>query len=133
MNESICFAIVTGGSPELNDYEIWAVFTSRELAQSELPKYSMNGLYEDVRIENFPLDRILPDPPPGMRAFSCQLQKNNVGEIFRSGEISVFQMSNPGQVTKHNCILCVKVWAKDKSEAEKIAREKFNDIATEKV
>jgi hypothetical protein len=58
-----CYAISSGS---YSDYSVIAIFTTRELAEAELPRY------EGAGIEEFPLDPTLPVQYAGLAGFYCQ-------------------------------------------------------------
>jgi hypothetical protein len=114
-----CYAITEG---EYSDYKVLAVFTAREKAESELPKY---GSYAEI--EEFPLDPLVPAPPPGMAGYCCGL--DFTGNIFASPRTlyEMTQYEKPGIV--HHAFrpgdYRVMLWARHEDHAIKIAAEKF--------
>ena len=117
-----CYAITEG---EYSDYRVLAVFSTKELAEKELPNYSI--VRYPAKIEEFPFDPEVPTPPPGMAGFCCGTRMS--GDVFASArtphEMATYE--NVGTVTtglskKDYRIL---LWARDKEHAIKIAAEKF--------
>lgn len=115
----VCYAIVDG---YYSDYVVNAVFTTKELAEQQLPKYG-DG-YDDARIEEFSLDPIVPAPPAGMKGFSCYSQEQGIiyarncsDKEMTAKAIGIVDSTGPGYR--------VSAWARDKDHAIKIASEKF--------
>ena len=123
-----CYAITRG---EYSDYTVLAVFTTRELAEAELPKY--HGSERDTaQIEELPLNPEIPGPPPGMQGFSCgdtddgTICANRVScdEMPAADQIGVLKrhvVEKPWFRAWHN----LHVWARDEDHAIKIAAEKI--------
>jgi hypothetical protein len=117
-----CYAITEG---EYSDYKVLAVFSTKELAEKELPNYSI--VRYPAKIEEFPFDPVVPAPPPGMAGFCCGTGIS--GDVFASArtphEMATYE--NVGAVTtglsRKNYM--VVLWARDKEHAIKIAAEKF--------
>ena len=113
-----CYAITAGS---YSDYHVCAVFTTRELAESECFMYGA-----EAKVEDFPLDPVLPKPPEGMKGFSCY-------EDTPAGVINVYE--EDGCAMYVEAIDAVKpvypnglstlLWAREESHAIKIASEKF--------
>jgi hypothetical protein len=118
-----CYAITTG---EYSDYRVAAVFTTKELAEQELPRYT--DAYNDSRIEEFPLDPIVPAAPEGMSGYLC-CESAVSDEIFANHctDVEMAEESRPvGKVEKRDkSKYNVLVWARNKNHAIKIAAEKF--------
>ena len=123
-----CYAITRG---EYSDYTVLAVFTTRELAEAELPKYH-DGKHDLAQIEELPLDPEIPGPPPGMQGFFCT--ENDDGSI-RARRVPCTEMSAADQIGVLNRHVVEKpwfrawcnmyVWARDEDHAIKIAAEKI--------
>ncbi len=114
----ICYAITRG---DYSDYRVCAVFTTEELAESECSMYGA-----EARVEDFPLDPVLPKPPAGMQGFSCY-------QDCATCPLNVYQ--HDGCDMPEDLIGVVQafgrsalktiLWARDESHAIKIASEKF--------
>jgi hypothetical protein len=114
-----CYAITEG---EHSDYRVLAVFSTKELAKSELAKYG-----KSVEIEELPLDPRVPDAPAGMKGFCCCKGISN--DIWTSS-LSTHEMTKYKDVGEVQCspnrtCYSVILWARDKDHAIKIAAEKF--------
>ena len=120
-----CYAITAGS---YSDYRVCAVFTTRELAESECFMYGAG-----VEVEEFPLDPVLPKPPAGMHGFFCFEKYDTDAMTKDTTAIDAYRKhgrdmpeSNVGLVwTDSLDFLAVNLWARDKSHAIKIASEKF--------
>ena len=125
-----CYVITRGDSAES-----WAlaVFTTRELAEAELPKYENNDdSREWVEIQELPLNRELASPPPGMRGFECGSDYD--GSAWAKG-VPCDLMPAADQIGVLEIRIIEKpwfrawyklhVWARDKDHAIKIAFEKI--------
>jgi hypothetical protein len=124
---SICFAITSG---EYDDFSIHAIYTTRELAEAELPKYYIAEGCDYPEIMELPLDTEIASPPPGMNGFCC------IGPDHRDGRFCVFGYAAAGMpsaeligVAKpwegNTKEFIIHVWARDKDHAIKIAAEKI--------
>jgi hypothetical protein len=116
---STCYAITEGSH---SDYSVIAVFTTRELAEAELPKYGSHA-----EIEEFPLDPVVPPAPAGMVGFCCYFMKCTLDIIYHRVDVVDMQEYPIGEVmcTPNHGNLWVRVWARDGRHAIKIASEKF--------
>lgn len=125
-----CYAITRGDSGES-----WAVaiFTTRKLAEAELPKYENNDdTREWVEIRELPLNPEIAGPPPGMQGFHCG--DTDDGRTLAS-RVPCDQMPAADQIGVLNRHVVEKpwfrawheiyVWARDKDHAIKIAAEKI--------
>ena len=122
-----CYAIVSG---EYSDFSIHAVYTTRELAETELPKYCAQDR-DYYRIIELPLNPDIPAAPPGLNGFYCiGPDKKRNGHIWAhccgaagmpSAELIGVARPWEGDPDQY----FVHVWARDKDHAIKIAAEKF--------
>ena len=117
-----CYAITEG---EYSDYKVLAVFSTKELAERELPKYGTARC--PVEIEEFPFDPV-PAPPSGMTGFCCGTDFD--GSVFAVAEAphEMAKNGNIGDVRPagfRKKEYCVALWARNKEHAIKIAAEKF--------
>lgn len=118
-----CFAITQG---EYSDYKVLAVFTEREMAEAELPKYG-TPLYQ-AEIEEFPLNPVAPTPPAGMTCFYCSEDPGgNAYAMSAASYEMIGEGSLVGSVPFFNGKVrySVHVWARNRDHAIKIAAEKF--------
>ena len=122
---SICYAISTG---EYSDYQVCAIFTTREKAEAAKGPYGV-----DAQIEEFRLDPVIPEWQAGRRLYHCC-------KCSVSGQVFVFS-SNLSDSTFHESLTFnyasyfepyprgkssqVYVFARDREHAVKIAAEKF--------
>jgi hypothetical protein len=125
-----CYVITRGDSAES-----WAlaVFTTRELAEAELPKYeNSDDSREWVEIQELPLNPEIPSPPPGMRGFECG--SDDDGSVQAGGvPCDLMPAADQIGVLKSRVIkkpwfrawYGLHVWARDKDHAIKIAAEKI--------
>ena len=123
-----CYAITRG---EYSDYTVLAVFTTRELAEAELPKYH-RGKHGTAQIEELPLNPEIPGPPPGMQGYFCA--ENDDGSIW-GRRVSCDEMPAADQIGVLNRQVVTEpwfrawhnmyVWARDEDHAIKIAAEKI--------
>jgi hypothetical protein len=117
-----CYAITEG---EYSDYKVLAVFSTKELAEKELPNYSI--VRYPAKIEEFPFDPLVPTPPPGMAGFCCGTGIS--GDVFALSRTphEMAKCENVGEVTTglSRKDYRVLLWARDKDHAIKIAAEKF--------
>jgi hypothetical protein len=113
-----CYAITEGN---YSAYSVIAVFTTRELAEAELPKYG-----SDAEIEEFPLDPVVPPAPAGMTGFCCFEKRTRFLNNYRVDVVEM-QQYTIGMVVPipSSDNLCIYVWARDAQHAIKIASEKF--------
>jgi hypothetical protein len=128
-----CYAITAGS---YSDYHVCAVFTTRELAESECFMYGA-----EAKVEDFPLDPVFPKPPAGMvgcvfQGFRCYESGHDTEDgMILTYPVSIAYMNEEyiGEVEtthswradKQSKCLGVHVWARDRSHAIKIASEKF--------
>jgi len=134
MTTTTCYAITHG---EYSDYSVLAVYTTKKLAEAELPKYH-SGEHDQAQIEELPLDPEIPSPPSGMQGFFCV--ENNDGGILAI-PVTCYQMPAADQIGVVNLSMHVwdriaektlprswynmHVWARDEDHAIKIAAEKI--------
>jgi hypothetical protein len=112
-----CYAISSGS---YSDYQVHAIFTTRELAEAQLPSY------ESGDIEEFPLDPIVPDQYAGLVGFDCAERYNlsvwatmvYPAEMVHRNDAGLIHKSKKGFYRMH-------LWASDKDHAIKVAAEKF--------
>jgi hypothetical protein len=119
-----CYAITEG---EYSDYKVLAVFSTKELAEKELPNYSIVLYPAKIEIEEFPFDPEVPTPPPGMAGFCCGTSIS--GDVFASARTphEMAKCENVGEVKTglFRKDYIVLLWARDKEHAIKIAVQKF--------
>ena len=122
---SICYAISTG---EYSDYQVCAIFLTREKAEAALDAYGV-----DAKIEEFRLDPVIPERSAGRRlyhcckrsvsgqvyAFSYNLSDLSFYNSFKLDYASYFEPHPRGESFR------VYVFARDREHAVKIAAEKF--------
>jgi hypothetical protein len=121
---TVCYAISSG---EYSDYQINAVFSSKEKAEAKL------SLFADGKIEEFSFDPEMAEAPAGMLPFVCYSHKWKAGEyvpcleaflvdygfvVYQGNKIST-------QTTSGSTTMLTYMWAKDKDHAIKIAAERF--------
>jgi hypothetical protein len=115
-----CYAITVG---EYSGYGVIAVFTTRELAEAELPRYP------DADIEEFPLDPTTPDKCAGLTGFFCSERSAKNQSVFGYDEapLTMLRRNDVGLVRRMGLDgpYCIHLWARDKEHAIKVAAEKF--------
>ena len=117
-----CYAISSG---EYSDYQVHAIFTTKEKAEAALPLYG-----RDSEIEDFPLDLVVPEWAPGRHLYRCF--KYSSGDVAAYStdlsELSLWETSMLGHFEPQALDpdrARVYVYAKNKEHAVKIAAEKF--------
>jgi hypothetical protein len=117
-----CYAITEG---EYSDYKVLAVFSTKELAERELPKYG-TARYP-ATVKEFPFDPEVPAPPAGMAGFYCSTGIS--GDVFAVARTpqEMAESKNVGAVKLAfvDKSYAVLLWARDEDHAIKIAAEKF--------
>jgi len=122
---SICYAISTG---EYSDYQVCAIFTTREKAEAAKDAYGA-----DAEIEEFRLDPVIPDRSAGRRLYDCSkclasgkvyaysanLSDSTFCDSSTPNYASYFEPHAKGKSSR------VYVYARDREHAVKIAAEKF--------
>ena len=117
-----CYAITEG---EYSDYRVLAVFSTKELAEKELPKYG-----GDAEIEEFPFDPEIPEPPTGMTGYRCYSSSDGSASAFFLSLPQMAEYASMGKLgdvqadPRGRCYIVI-IWARDKDHAIKIAAEKF--------
>lgn len=119
-----CYAIT---HREHEDYKVFAVFTSKKVAERELPRYTDRNYIPEI--EEFPLDPVVLPAPAGMKGFYCIADQKEYKKSVNAFEESDFSMRAGaagvviGKVNKSSLMYRVRVWAKDKDHAIKAAVE----------
>jgi hypothetical protein len=121
-----CYAITEG---EYSDYKVLAVFSTKELAERELPKYGTAQC--PAEIEEFPFDPEVPAPPAGMAGFYCGTDFH--GSVFANAKTphEMAKMAKNGNIGDvrpaglREKEYCVTLWARNEEHAIKIAAERF--------
>jgi hypothetical protein len=122
---SICYAISTG---EYSDYQVCAIFTTREKAEAAKDAYGA-----DAEIEEFRLDPVIPERSAGRRLYHCSkcsvsgqvyAHSANLSDLSFYNSLtldyaSYFEPHPRGKSSQ------VYVFARDPEHAVKIAAEKF--------
>jgi|688.fasta_scaffold1401792_1 hypothetical protein len=115
-----CYAISSGS---YSDYSVIAIFTTRELAEAELPRY------EDAGIEEFPLDPTLPVQYAGLTGFYCRERNAEDQSVYGYDEtpLTMLRRDDVGLVRRMGLDgpYYIYLWARDKDHAIKVAAEKF--------
>jgi len=119
---TVCYAITSG---EYSDYQVHAIFTTKEKAKAALPLYGRNAEMED-----FPLDPVVPEWAPGRHLYRCikhsggdvAAYPSNLAELHLR-ETSMLDHFEPQAIAPDRGR--VFVYAKDEEHAVKIAAEKF--------
>jgi len=115
-----CYAISSGS---YSDYQVIAIFTTRELAEAELPRY------KGADIEEFPLDPTTPVQYAGLTGFYCREQNEKDQSVYGYSEcpLTMLQRDDVGLVRRMglNGPYCIHLWARDLEHAIKVAAEKF--------
>jgi len=122
---SICYAISTG---EYSDYEVCAIFTTREKAEAAKDAYGV-----DAEIQEFRLDPVIPERSAGRKLYRCC-------KCSVSGQVYAYS-ANLSDLSFYNFLTLdyasyfephsrgigsqVYVFARDREHAVKIAAEKF--------
>jgi len=122
-----CYAITSG---EYSDFSIHAIYTSRELAKAELPKYRAEGR-DHHGIMELPLNPTIPAAPPGLNGFCCiGPDERRNGRIWACccGAVGMppaelIGVAKPWEGDTKQYTL--HIWARDHDHAVKIAAEKF--------
>ena len=122
--KKVCYAIFNG---EYEDRRTHAVFSTREKAEAKL------HLFEEGRIEEFPLDPEIAEAPAGMSPFICYSH-----EIVVKRGNSEYQPKVNAHATDWQDVVrygsevlagyysdALYVWAKGENHAIKIAAERF--------
>ena len=115
-----CYAISSGS---YSDYRVIAIFTTKEMAEAELPGY------EDADIEEFPLDPTTPVQYAGLTGFYCRERKANDQSVYgyRETPLTMLQRNDVGLVRRMGLDgpYYIYLWARDEEHAIKVAAEKF--------
>ena len=112
-----CYAISSGS---YSSYSVIAIFTTKELAEAELPNY------EGGDIEEFPLDPTVPDQYTGLTGFFCWECSDLSVWATSQCPAKMLQRNDVGLVDRRGNGLCqIHVWARDKDHAIKVAADKF--------
>jgi hypothetical protein len=115
-----CYAISSGS---YSDYSVIAIFTTRELAEAELPRY------EDADIEEFPLDPTTPVGNEGLTGYYCRERSAKDQSVYGYSEspVTMLRRDDVGLVRRIGLDgpHCIHLWARDEEHAIKVAAEKF--------
>jgi len=126
--------IVTAG--QYSDYGICEVFSKKELAEEYIERNERVGYfnYNEVRIEEYPVDNNLPDYPKGLFHYEVSID-------LSSGKIEFIEITkiNDDKKIKYEVftylteeVLNVYCWAKNKDTAKKIAYDIRTKVLAEK-